>query len=69
MNIIWSFELGQIWATLDDDRRIQTWTAPASLGYLVDLLNSCPGLSALLLSAWLGDDQPILRPANISQIE
>lgn len=69
MNVIWSFELGQIWATCEDGRRIQTWTAPTSLGCLVDLLNASPGLSALLLSAWLGDDWPALMPANISQIE
>lgn len=69
MNVIWSFELGQIWATCDDERRIQTWTAPPSLGCLGHLLNASPGLSALLLAVWLGDDWPATTPANSSQIE
>jgi hypothetical protein len=69
MNVIWSFELGQIWATCDDGRRIQTWTAPPSLGCLVDQQNASPGLSALLLPAWLGDDWLATTPAKISQIE
>ena len=69
MNVIWSFELRQIWATCDNGRRIQTWTAPPSLGCLVDLLNASPGLSSLLLSAWLGNDWPARTPENISQME
>lgn len=56
MNVIWSFEVGQIWATCDDGRRIQTWTTQPSFGCLVDLLNANPNLSVLLLSTWLGDD-------------
>jgi len=70
MNVIWSFELEQIWASYDDGRRIQTWTAPPSLSGLVDVLNTSPALSALLLPGWLGGadadaNESALRPADM----
>jgi hypothetical protein len=55
MSTTWTFEQGRIWATCTDGRRIPTWTAAPSFGCLVDLLNVDPGLSAFLLSAWLGE--------------
>jgi len=62
MQTIWSFEDGRIWATCDDGRRIATWVAEPAFGYLVDVLNVSPGLSALLLAGWLGEQQaPIAR--------
>lgn len=55
MQTIWSFEDGRIWATCADGRRIATWEAEPAFGYLVDVLNVRPGLSALLLASWLGE--------------
>lgn len=55
MNITWTFEDGQLWATCADGCRIPTWTAAPQLGLLVDLLNVSPSLSARLLADWLGE--------------
>lgn len=55
MQTIWSFEDGRIWATCADGRCIATWEAEPAFGYLVDVLNVSPGLSALLLAGWLGE--------------
>jgi|GEM_PF-4517020 len=54
MNVIWSFELGQIWVSYNNGQRIPIWTASPSIGHLVDLANVSPDLSALLLQAALG---------------
>lgn len=55
MNTTWTYEHGRLWATCADGRRIATWEAAPPFGYLVDLLNVSPGLSALLLAGWLGE--------------
>lgn len=68
MNVIWSFELGQIWVSYDNGQRIPMWSAPPSLGYLVDLANVSPDLSALLLQAAPGhssfERQTLAVPKN-----
>lgn len=55
MQTTWTFDHGRIWATCADGRRIVTWEAEPAFGFLVDLLNVSPGLSALLLAGWLGE--------------
>lgn len=54
MQTTWTFEHGRIWATCADGCRIATWEAEPTFGFLVDVLNVNPGLSALLLAGWLG---------------
>lgn len=61
MNVTWSFEQGQIWATCEGGRRIPTWKADPALGRLADLLNANTGLGALLLAPWIDDSA---RPAD-----
>lgn len=70
MQTTWTFEHGRIWATCADGRRIATWEAEPAFGFLVDVLNVSPGLSALLLAGWLGVLPALIAaPGAVAQFE